>query len=195
MKKLTRFAVAALASGIMMTAQAHPVNQGYVTDSNDNIIRTGAGRCLKTGFWKASDPVEGCAGYVKPAAPVAAAPTMTTENKQFVVNFAFDSAVVNSVTTVVNYISGLAKLNNVTVSGYTDQIGTNEYNMILSEKRAKAVADALQKAGVAGDKITTEHYGESKLVKNCDGLKAGLKECLAPSRRVEVNISGDVEVK
>jgi OOP family OmpA-OmpF porin len=45
------------------------------------------------------------------------------------------------------------------IQGYTDNRGSYEYNMVLSEKRAKAVYEALLKLGVNKDQITWAGYG------------------------------------
>lgn len=48
----------------------------------------------------------------------------------------------------------------VVVQGHCDERGTNEYNLALGERRAKAVAQYLQKLGVASSQLTTVSYGE-----------------------------------
>lgn len=50
----------------------------------------------------------------------------------------------------------------VIVEGHCDERGTNEYNMALGEKRAKAVVDFLTTYGVAAGRITWISYGEEK---------------------------------
>lgn len=58
----------------------------------------------------------------------------------------------------------LSQLNDpkITLSGHADAIGSDKYNMKLSEKRANIVKDYLVKKGLNGDKITVEFFGESK---------------------------------
>jgi len=48
------------------------------------------------------------------------------------------------------------------VEGHCDERGTNEYNMALGEKRAKAVVDFLTTYGIGADRITWISYGEEK---------------------------------
>ncbi|MBB3139328.1 OmpA family protein [Halomonas organivorans] len=75
----------------------------------------------------------------------------------------------------------------ISVTGHTDRIGAAEYNMHLSEERAKAVADALMQWGVNPGSISYEGRGESEPVVNCPNIAgAELKKCLAPNRRVEI---------
>ncbi len=54
--------------------------------------------------------------------------------------------------------------NRIDVIGYTDSIGTEEYNQKLSERRAHAVKDYLVERGIASDRITVEGRGESGAV-------------------------------
>jgi OOP family OmpA-OmpF porin len=50
----------------------------------------------------------------------------------------------------------------VKIEGHTDNIGSQEYNQDLSERRAKSVAKYLIDKGVEEDRITTEGFGFSK---------------------------------
>lgn len=50
----------------------------------------------------------------------------------------------------------------VTVEGHADERGTNEYNLALGERRAKAVKDYLVAAGINAGRITTISYGEER---------------------------------
>lgn len=57
----------------------------------------------------------------------------------------------------------MANLNKrVLVEGHCDERGTNEYNMALGEKRAKAVVDFYTSYGIAASRITWISYGEEK---------------------------------
>ena len=49
-----------------------------------------------------------------------------------------------------------------TVSGYADkETGSAAYNLQLSEKRARAVADYLESKGVKADRLIVKGYGSS----------------------------------
>jgi OOP family OmpA-OmpF porin len=84
----------------------------------------------------------------------------------------------------------------ITVTGYTDRIGSNAANMRLSLHRAEVVKDYLvQSAAIPANKISAKGAGESNpLTKpgECKGNKATKKlvACLAPDRRVEVEVTG-----
>ncbi len=50
----------------------------------------------------------------------------------------------------------------VTVQGHADELGTAEYNLALSERRAVAVRDYYQRLGIKQDRLKTTAYGEEK---------------------------------
>lgn len=49
----------------------------------------------------------------------------------------------------------------IEMGSHTDRVGTEEYNMDLSDRRAKSVVDYLIEAGIASDRLTWKGYGES----------------------------------
>ena len=51
---------------------------------------------------------------------------------------------------------------NIIVQGHASEDGSASYNMKISQKRADAVAAALQAAGIDSGRISTEAYGETK---------------------------------
>jgi peptidoglycan-associated lipoprotein len=50
----------------------------------------------------------------------------------------------------------------LSVEGHCDERGTNEYNLALGDRRAKAVKDYLVSLGVPSSRIETLSYGEEK---------------------------------
>jgi peptidoglycan-associated lipoprotein len=52
----------------------------------------------------------------------------------------------------------------VLIEGHADERGTNEYNLALGERRAKAAREYLVSRGVAAERITTVSYGEERPV-------------------------------
>ncbi|WP_392561408.1 porin OmpA [Orbus sturtevantii] len=92
-------------------------------------------------------------------------------------------------------VKTLVKLNPsesaIIVIGYTDPIGSNSYNLKLSEQRAKAVMNYLESRGVPAGLISARGDGKSNSVTGdkCNALKgAELRECFAPDRRVEIQV-------
>ena len=87
---------------------------------------------------------------------------------------------------ILNRIAGvLKKLNGSSfyVYGYTDDNGTKDYNLTLSARRARAVRDALVKAGIDPSVISTKGFGKSKPRVRSTNAKAR-----AANRRVEIGI-------
>jgi OOP family OmpA-OmpF porin len=82
----------------------------------------------------------------------------------------------------------------ITVTGYTDRIGSHDYNQKLSERRADSVKLYLiEAAGIPPDKISAQGAdGSSPVTKpdECVGQKRTpqLIACLQPDRRVEVEV-------
>lgn len=71
----------------------------------------------------------------------------------------------------------------ISVNGHTDDVGTEEYNQKLSERRAQAVRDYLVEAGVSPDIITVRGWGKSKPL-----VQGTSPEARAKNRRVELGI-------
>lgn len=96
---------------------------------------------------------------------------------------------------VIAKLPEVGKVTFVMVTGHTDRIGSHESNQKLSEKRANAVKAYLVKKGMKGDIIETMGAGKTQPVPgvSCkdDLPRAKLIECLAPNRRVVVEIKAD----
>jgi OOP family OmpA-OmpF porin len=72
----------------------------------------------------------------------------------------------------------------VEIQGHTDSIGTEEYNLALSERRAKAVAAFLTDQGVNPDQLSTAAFGFSQPIADND-----TEEGRAMNRRVGFTIT------
>jgi len=73
------------------------------------------------------------------------------------------------------------------VEGYTDSVGTDQSNLVLSENRANAVRDFLVKQGIETSSISSTGFGEGQPVATND-TAAGRQQ----NRRVELVVSGDI---
>jgi outer membrane protein OmpA-like peptidoglycan-associated protein len=72
----------------------------------------------------------------------------------------------------------------VQIEGFTDSVGTDDYNQSLSERRAAAVRDALTGMGISSDRIQARGLGKSSPVADNESA-TGRQQ----NRRVEVIIS------
>lgn len=77
--------------------------------------------------------------------------------------FEFDSSVVTENKTLNDIAdAAIQSGKTVTISGYTDKVGSDEYNQWLSDRRAQAIMAYLVKRGVSSDKINASGYGVCK---------------------------------
>ena len=77
------------------------------------------------------------------------------------------------------------------IVGYTDRLGSVDYNLNLSRERAEAVKNYLVGQGMPAQQIVTEGRGMADPVVDCPGniATSQVKECLQPNRRVEVTVT------
>jgi outer membrane protein OmpA-like peptidoglycan-associated protein len=69
----------------------------------------------------------------------------------------------------------------ILVGGHTDNVGSPEANMRLSEERAKAVMAALVQRGIAADRLTAKGFGQTQPIAD-----NRLEDGRAKNRRVEL---------
>ncbi len=77
----------------------------------------------------------------------------------------------------------------VSIEGHTDSIGSDEYNLRLSQRRADSVSSALGSEGVSGSRLQTRGFGKKYPIapnNNSDG--SDNPSGRAKNRRVEVII-------
>jgi OOP family OmpA-OmpF porin len=93
---------------------------------------------------------------------------------------------------VIAKIRDLGTIRYINVNGHADRLGSAPYNQKLSERRANAVRAYLVSKGADAAKVETFGFGKTMPVKACPDQKdrKGLIECLAPNRRVAVEIQG-----
>ncbi|MGE5503717.1 MAG: OmpW family outer membrane protein [Actinomycetota bacterium] len=135
----------------------------------------------------------------KPVAPVvpaaaktvAAAPAVAQASAQrtFTVNFGFNSASLDGTAKgILTQAVATAKAGGptrISVTGHTDRVGSDAYNMALSQRRAEAVRDYMVTMGLPAGQIAVYAMGEREpLVPTRDGVRE------ARNRRVEIVLPG-----
>jgi OOP family OmpA-OmpF porin len=123
-------------------------------------------------FGGGSAPEAAPAAYVPPA-PVAATPSVP---KSYLVFFDFNkSDLTGQATAIVDqaaHNAGPAKVTRLEVTGHTDTVGSDAYNMRLSRRRAESVAAQLEKDGIPSSEIEIVAKGKRDLlVPTADGVK------------------------
>lgn len=204
--KITLASLATAAVLLPLTAMAAPYNDdGYLTDMNHEIVTSATtGLCYRTSEWTPAKAAEQCdPEYFKKTAAPAPAPApekMAPQKINFSADalFDFDKAVLKPQGKAM--LDDLARTLNgvnydvIMATGYTDRIGSDAYNKKLSERRANSVKQYLASKGVPANKVYAEGKGETNPVTKpgeCKGMKwKALVKCLAPDRRVEVQVTG-----
>lgn len=77
---------------------------------------------------------------------------------------------------------------NVEISSHTDSRSSDEFNMSLSQKRAKAAVDYMIAKGVDKKRLKAVGYGETKLLNKCSNNVDCIDEEHAKNRRTEFKI-------
>lgn len=188
---------AAVAAGMMLNAAAALADdsQKAARDVRDGIVRNTYGNCVRTKWNADLDP---CAPPAPPAPPVVQAPPPppppVVSLEQRTIYFDFDSAkltpdAVAKLDALVAVIQSSNQIIQAGVIGFADEMGNEEYNLALSQKRAEAV-EAYIDSRVSIDTRVMElrGLGESHSVTDCATIKKRAEKisCLAQDRRVEV---------
>ncbi|EEC36320.1 outer membrane protein A [Burkholderia pseudomallei 576] len=165
--------------------------------------------CWRDAFWTPATANAKCDGALvaqapapAPVAPVAPAITSQKITYQADTLFDFDKAVLKpagkqKLDELAAKIQGM-NVEVVVATGYTDRIGSDKYNDRLSLRRAQAVKSYLVSKGVPANKVYTEGKGKRNPVTGNTCKQKNRKQliaCLAPDRRVEVEVVGTQEVQ
>ena len=152
-------------------------------------------------YWNPVDPVDGvCPPTAKKPEPTVKRYTLGADAL-----FAFDRSGLSDLNPKGKYdLDNLAaqlkqfdQLNSVKITGHTDYLGSDAYNLRLSEQRAQTVRQYFIAQGLPANKIYAVGMGESQAVKQCasTGNRSALIACLQPNRRVEVEVDGSGVIK
>lgn len=145
-------------------ARAQAMFDCWMQEQEENFQPADIAAC-RAGFDEAMAKLETAPKPAPMAAAPAPMPAPQPAPGPFLLYFDFDSAKVTAEGKKVVAAAAKAivagKPASVVVTGYTDRAGSDTYNMILSKKRADAVAAALKQAGVGSSPIVV-NYGEAQ---------------------------------
>jgi outer membrane protein OmpA-like peptidoglycan-associated protein len=90
----------------------------------------------------------------------------------------------DKVIAIMNNVPGVS----IEISSHTDSQGADDYNLKLSERRAKAAVDYMTTHGLSATRVTGKGYGETRLLNKCaNGVKCSEEEH-AKNRRLEFKV-------
>ncbi len=148
--------------------------------------------CWRDAFWTPATGIPGCDGVpVAQAAPKAPAPTPMASKVVFNADTFFDfdkSTLKPEGRKLLDQVAQQAQtvdLETIIAVGRTDSIGTEKYNLALSQRRAASVKAYLVSKGIQANRIYTEGKGEANPI-DTNKTAAGR----AKNRRVELEIVG-----
>lgn len=178
MKIIKSSTILAAAGALLVAASANAafVTKDYVTTAGGSPVVTKFGDCVLT-KWDAKSG--DCSA-------------LSSELRTVYFNFN-SSALTPAAKTKLNTLAKTLKskkVASVKIIGFADEIGTPNYNLRLSQKRANAVASYLRKSGikVAGNS-EVRGLGETASKSDCGDQKGkALQACLWRDRRVEVEV-------
>lgn len=198
-ESFSRLLAGVVASAMLITAASVHAREfsGYASDGENNVIRSGFGDCVHTGYWAPADAtVVGCDGVVVDATVevLKGAPSGLVATIQIpaATLFAFDS---NKLTdagkaAIEKYRKTLrpelAEAYAGIIIGHTDSTGSSNYNLDLSKRRANSVRDYLISTGVDAGKLRIAGLGKHDPIARND-----TKEGRALNRRVELIVIGE----
>ena len=86
-----------------------------------------------------------------------------------------------------NALQANPQINEVVITGHTDQLGTASINTRLSKERAEAVKSYLVAKGIAANRLTARGVGSTQLVTNCQlPTRTEMIQCGKQNRRVDI---------
>ncbi len=77
----------------------------------------------------------------------------------------------------------------IEINSHTDSQGSDEYNLQLSEKRARSAVEYIVSKGVDATRISGKGLGETKIINHCTNGISCTEEEHAQNRRTEFKIS------
>ncbi|MEZ8023100.1 OmpA family protein [Vibrio sp. 1F255] len=178
-------------------------DDNYVQDLNSNLLSVGVSYNFGTGNTTASAAAATASAVAvtqAPSEPITEPAVVVEEKTTVVVTKAqtesFSQGMFETNSTELSTDGKIALMplvevlkahpqSSVDVVGHTDSTGAAEYNLMISKKRAAAVAAYIEEQGIEADRITASGEGEENPVASNDTA-----EGRAQNRRVDATIPG-----
>lgn len=89
---------------------------------------------------------------------------------------------------IINTLKKTDQNQKIYISGFTDTVGSFQYNQNLSQARARTVANILEQQGIAQEQIRLEGKNKTDQYRKCSASQQNIEliECHAPNRRVNI---------
>lgn len=182
---LNRFLIALTASAFLVACSSKPVEEDVdedvdtTTEYEDSTSTEPVDRGESSKSEESSEPLTADNFHDHPSHYDG-----TTDSR--IIYFAFDrsevpSAAFDTLRAHARHLRSDSSAN-VRLEGHTDERGTREYNVALSERRSKAVEQFLRVQGVSSSQLKNVSYGEEK-----PQARGSDEMSWAKNRRVELN--------
>jgi OOP family OmpA-OmpF porin len=168
-------------------------------DKNDGPVIDSRGNCVRTKWQDTNDPCAAPAPAPKPIArPVAKpAPAPVVTNEQRTIYFDFNKATLTPEATakldqLAAIVNSSTAINDITIHGFTDQLGTDSYNQALANKRVEVTKAYLDsKTRLQAQQGDIRGLGKAAPEAECSAIKKRAEkiDCMAKERRVEVEFN------
>jgi len=180
------FAISALTASAAVSAQTVDNWQSPY----GNVWKNGTNElCWRDSFWTPATGIAGCDGVPVAQQTPVTAPTATKVVLNADTFFDFDKSTLKpegrQVLDQVAQQASSINLETIIAVGHTDSIGSDAYNLKLSQRRAASVKNYLVSKGVDPNRVYTEGKGESQPI-----ASNKTREGRAKNRRVEIEIVG-----
>lgn len=114
--------------------------------------------------------------------------TIISEHLYYALNdYEIDNAGYNILDKVITVLYSNKNLH-IELSSHTDSRSSDEFNMVLSQKRANAVVEYLISRGIHKNRLSAVGYGETKLLNKCGNNVPCTEEEHAMNRRTEFKV-------
>ncbi len=161
------------------------------------MARSGFNTCVRTGEWTPAKALPECETMVAEKSvatrPITMAASLSSDGLFAYGKANLEPQGIYGLDAFVVQLKG-KQVQKITVIGHTDRLGSAAGNRTLSEKRAAAVKNFLVSKGVNQNVIQTSGVGSAQpktTAVQCNGVAQGasLIACLAPDRRVDIQVS------